>query len=245
PPTTVWVIEPLHALRDAGYAVDRIPVDGDALMAELADGLTYDVAALTPPQARQAPGRLGAGRYEHMFDTLAPVAQTALVDAWGDPPGDAYVSASGGFVFTGLDLALAAFFVQPPRGFGANPIAVYHSPDLAPTHHYVAFCRWLDEEWGADAIVHVGKHGTLEWLPGKGVGLSASCWPDAALGDVPLFYPFVVNDPGEGTQAKRRAHAVIVDHLVPPMTRADAYDDLARLEGLLDAYYQVDTLDPS
>ncbi len=98
-------------------------------------------------------------------------------------------------------------------GFGANPIAVYHSPDLAPTHHYLAFYRWLDEEWGADAVVHVGKHGTLEWLPGKGVGLSATCWPDAILGDLPLFYPFVVNDPGEGTQAKRRAHAVIVDHL--------------------------------
>ena len=243
--TPASVIELLHALRDAGYGVDRIPVDGDALMAELADGLTYDVAALTPAQAGRAPGRLAAERYEHMFATLEPVVQTALVDAWGPPPGDAYVSTTGDLVFPGLDLGHVAVFVQPPRGFGANPIAVYHSPDLAPTHHYVAFYRWLDEEWGADAVVHVGKHGTLEWLPGKGVGLSASCWPDAALGDVPLFYPFVVNDPGEGTQAKRRAHAVIVDHLLPPMTRADTYDELARLEGLLDAYYQVETLDPT
>ncbi|MGH8975630.1 MAG: cobaltochelatase subunit CobN, partial [Acidimicrobiia bacterium] len=88
-------------------------------------------------------------------------------------------------------------------------------------------------------------HGNLEWLPGKGVGLSAACAPDAALGDVPLVYPFVVNDPGEGTQAKRRAHAVVVDHLVPPMTRAETYDDLARLERLLDEYYQVSTLDPA
>ena len=129
--------------------------------------------------------------------------------------------------------------VQPPRGFGENPIAVYHSPDLPPTHHYLAFYRWLERAWGADAVVHVGKHGNLEWLPGKGVGLSAACCPDAALGDLPLVYPFVVNDPGEGTQAKRRAHAVIVDHLVPPMTRAETYDDLARLERLLDEYYQV------
>jgi cobaltochelatase CobN len=243
--TPASVIELLHALRDAGYVVDRIPADGDTLMAELADGLTYDIGALTPAQAGRAPGRLAAEVYEHMFDTLEPVIRRALVDTWGDPPGDAYVSATGDLVFPGLDLGHVAVFVQPPRGFGANPIAVYHSPDLAPTHHYIAFYRWLDEEWGADAVVHVGKHGTLEWLPGKGVGLSAACWPDAALGAVPLFYPFVVNDPGEGTQAKRRAHAVIVDHLLPPMTRADTYDELARLEGLLDSYYQVETLDPS
>ncbi|HEY3810553.1 MAG TPA: cobaltochelatase subunit CobN, partial [Acidimicrobiales bacterium] len=121
----------------------------------------------------------------------------------------------------------------------------YHSPDLPPTHHYLGFYRWLDEGWGADAIVHAGKHGTLEWLPGKGVGLSAACFPDVALGDLPVVYPFVVNDPGEGTQAKRRAHATIVDHLLPPMTRADTYDEVAQLEQLLDEHAQVASLDPS
>ncbi len=148
-------------------------------------------------------------------------------------------------VFTGIDLGGVLVTVQPPRGFGENPIAVYHSPDLPPTHHYLGFYRWLDQGWGADAVVHVGKHGTLEWLPGKSVGLSASCFPDAALGDLPFIYPFVVNDPGEGTQAKRRTHAVIVDHLVPPLTRAELYDDLAKLESLLDTHAQVATLDPS
>jgi cobaltochelatase CobN len=148
-------------------------------------------------------------------------------------------------VFAGIDLGGVLVAVQPPRGFGENPVAVYHSPDLPPTHHYLAFYRWLDAEWGAHAAVHVGKHGTLEWLPGKSVGLSAGCWPDAVLGDLPLVYPFVMNDPGEGTQAKRRAHAVIVDHLVPPLTRADTYDDLARLEGLLDTHAQVAALDPA
>ncbi|MDQ1395252.1 MAG: cobaltochelatase CobN, partial [Acidimicrobiaceae bacterium] len=128
---------------------------------------------------------------------------------------------------------------------GENPVSVYHSPDLAPTHHYLGFYRWLDQGWGADAVVHMGKHGTLEWLPGKGVGLSAGCAPDAALGDLPFVYPFVVNDPGEGTQAKRRAHAVIVDHLLPPMTRAESYDDLAKLERLLDEHAHVAALDPS
>src|SRR5512132_116516 len=102
----------------------------------------------------------------------------------------------------------------------------------------------MEAVFGADAVVHAGKHGTLEWLPGKGVGLSAACAPDAALGNLPLFYPFVVNDPGEGVQAKRRAHAVIVDHLIPPMMRADSYDEMAVLEALLDEYARLEVLDP-
>jgi cobaltochelatase CobN len=105
-----------------------------------------------------------------------------------------------------------------------------------PPHHHV---------FQADAIVHMGKHGTLEWLPSKSIGLSAACYPDVTLGDLPLIYPFIVNDPGEGTQAKRRAHAIIVDHLIPAMTRAEVYHEIARLEQLMDEYYQVQTLDPS
>ena len=116
----------------------------------------------------------------------------------------------------GLVLGNVFVGIQPPRGFGEDPIAIYHSPDLPPTHHYLAFYRWLRDVWGADAIVHIGKHGTLEWLPGKAIGLSAECYPEVALADLPHFYPFIINNPGEGTQAKRRAHAVIVDHLIPP-----------------------------
>ncbi len=115
---------------------------------------------------------------------------------------------------------------------------------MPPSHHYLAAYRWLENSFGADAIVHMGKHGTMEWLPGKGLGLSAGCAPDAVLGDLPLIYPFIVNDPGEGTQAKRRGHATVVDHLVPPMARADTYGDLAKLEQLLDEYALVSDLDP-
>jgi cobaltochelatase CobN len=168
----------------------------------------------------------------------------SVEEHWGPAPGELYVD-GGEFVVAGLRFGNVFVGIQPPRGFGENPIAVYHDPDLPPTHHYLAAYWWLIEEFGADAIIHLGKHGTLEWLPGKSLGLSPSCAPDATLRDVPLFYPFVVNDPGEGTQAKRRAHATVVDHLIPPMTRAETYDDLARLEQLLDEYYQVETLDPS
>ena len=240
------VIELLKALREAGYRVDRIPPDGDSLMAELIDAFSYERDAMTAEQLANAPGRWPASSYRGWWDTVDPVVRSEVEAAWGPAPGTVYVDPlSGDLMFAGVDLGGVLVTVQPPRGFGENPVAVYHSPDLPPTHHYLGFYRWIDERWGADAIVHAGKHGTLEWLPGKGVGLSESCYPDVALGDVPLIYPFVVNDPGEGTQAKRRAHAVIVDHLLPPMTRADTYDDITRLEQLLDEHAQVASLDPS
>jgi cobaltochelatase CobN len=242
--TPASVLALLHALGEAGYRVDRMPASGDELMAELADTLAYDRAALAAEQAARAVGRAEGSWYEAWFATLPEATRRAVESAWGPPPGSVYVE-EGRLLFSGIDLGGVLVAVQPPRGFGEDPVAVYHSPDLPPTHHYLAFYRWLDEGWGADAVVHVGKHGTLEWLPGKGVGLSAGCFPDAALASMPLVYPFVVNDPGEGAQAKRRAHAVVVDHLVPPLTRADTYDELARLEALLDEHARLAALDPA
>ncbi len=246
--TPASAIEALHALADAGYRVDRIPADGDALMAELADTLTYDLPTLTDQQLAEAPGRLDAEVYTRWFATLDPEAREQVTELWGPAPGEVYHH-DGALVFPGMDLGGVLVTIQPPRGFGADPIGTYHAPDMPPPHHYLAFYRWLGaspEEggWGADAAVHLGKHGTLEWLPGKALALSAGCFPDAALGDLPFAYPFVVNDPGEGAQAKRRTHAVVIDHLPPPLTRADTYDDIARLEQLLDAYAQMEAMDP-
>jgi cobaltochelatase CobN len=244
--TPASVINLLRALAGAGYRVDRIPADGDALMAELIDAFSYEASTMTGSQFAGAPGRWPADAYGAWWSGVDPIVRAEVEGAWGPAPGEVYVDpANGDLAFAGLDLGGVLVTIQPPRGFGENPVAVYHSPDLPPTHHYLGFYRWLDEGWGADAVVHVGKHGTLEWLPGKSVGLSARCYSDIALGDLPLVYPFVVNDPGEGTQAKRRAHATIVDHLLPPMTRADTYDDIARLEQLLDEHAQVAALDPS
>jgi cobaltochelatase CobN len=152
--------------------------------------------------------------------------------------------------FAALSFGNALVALQPPRGYGIDPDAIYHTPDLPPTHHYAAFYRWLGSPrseggWGADAIIHMGKHGTLEWLPGKGLGLSGECFPDLLLSDMPLIYPFIINDPGEGGQSKRRAHAVIVDHLTPPMTTAETYGALAELNQMVNEYYAVEKLDPS
>ncbi|HEY6674825.1 MAG TPA: cobaltochelatase subunit CobN, partial [Rubrobacteraceae bacterium] len=234
----------LRAMKDAGYAVDGAPEEGDALIHALIGAGGHDLEFLTEEQLGGATGRLDAVRYAEWFARLPEELRARVEEHWGKPPGELYVD-GGEIVVSGLAFGNVFIGIQPPRGFGENPIAIYHDPDLPPTHHYLAVYWWIIEEFGADAMVHLGKHGTLEWLPGKSLGLSSACSPDAALRDVPLFYPFVVNDPGEGTQAKRRAHAVVVDHLIPPMTRAETYDDLARLEQLLDEYYQVETLDPS
>jgi cobaltochelatase CobN len=134
--------------------------------------------------------------------------------------------------------------IQPARGYDKDPNLNYHAPDLVPPHQYVAFYHWVRANFGADAIVHVGKHGNLEWLPGKSVALSENCYPEAVFGAMPHLYPFIVNDPGEGSQAKRRTQAVILDHLTPPMTRAELYGALNQLEGLIDEYYEAQTLDP-
>ncbi len=242
--TPASLVRLLQALGDGGYHLSSVPGGGDEIMAALADGLTYEAASLTPAQLALALGRLDGHRYCDWFATLPEDARAEVEGAWGDAPGSHRLH-DGALVFSGLELGNVLVAVQPPRGYGDDPVAVYHSPNLAPTHHYLGFYRWLDEVWGADAIVHLGKHGTLEWLPGKALALSSGCWPDAALGDMPLLYPFVVNDPGEGAQAKRRTHAVVVDHLLPPMTRADTYDELAQLEQLFDEYAQLQSLDPT
>ncbi|HEY3144044.1 MAG TPA: cobaltochelatase subunit CobN [Acidimicrobiales bacterium] len=241
--TPASTIAVLHALQNAGYRVDDIPADGDRLMAELSDRLTYETPQLTMAQAGRAVGRLGTDDYTAWFSSLPEEARAQVEGVWGPAPGEVYLDADA-LVFPGLDLGNVLVTIQPPRGFGSDPIGTYHAPDIPPPHHYLAFYRWLDDVWGADVVVHMGKHGTLEWLPGKANALSGTCFPDAALGDLPFVYPFVVNDPGEGTQAKRRTHAVVVDHLVPPMTRAETYDELARLEQLLDAYAQSQAMDP-
>jgi cobaltochelatase CobN len=148
------------------------------------------------------------------------------------------------FPIPGIQLGNIFVGIQPARGYDVDPSLNYHAPDLEPTHAYLAFYYWVRECFAADAVVHVGKHGNLEWLPGKSVALSSSCYPEVALGALPHLYPFIVNDPGEGSQAKRRAQAVIVDHLTPPLTRAELYGGLQQLENLIDEYYEAESLDP-
>ncbi|WP_034237682.1 cobaltochelatase subunit CobN, partial [Saccharomonospora iraqiensis] len=217
--------------------------DGDALIHALIEAGGQDPEWLTEEQLAGNPIRVPAQRYREWFDALPAELREAMIEHWGPPPGELYVD-NDEIVLASLRAGNVILMIQPPRGFGENPVAIYHDPDLPPTHHYLATYRWLAEEFGAHAVVHLGKHGSLEWLSGKSAGLSAACAPDAVLGDLPMIYPFLVNDPGEGAQAKRRAHATIVDHLVPPMARAESYGDMAKLEQLLDEHANIAAMDP-
>ncbi|WP_435889214.1 cobaltochelatase subunit CobN [Streptosporangium canum] len=254
--TPASLVRLLAVLRERGYdigAEGELPgvteQDGDALIHALIAAGGQDPEWLTEERLSGNPVRIAAGRYAEWYGTLPEDLRAGMERHWGPAPGELFVDRShdpdGEIVLAALRAGNVVVMVQPPRGFGENPIAIYHDPDLPPSHHYLAAYRWLADGFGAHAVVHVGKHGNLEWLPGKSAGLSASCGPDAALGDLPLIYPFLVNDPGEGTQAKRRAHATLVDHLVPPMARADTYGDMARLEQLLDEHASIAAMDPA
>ncbi|MEV6929159.1 cobaltochelatase subunit CobN [Dactylosporangium sp. NPDC051485] len=245
--TPASVVRLLAELAERGYDLgEGFPAEGDALIHELIAAGGQDVNWLTEEQLRGNPVRISAERYAAWFATLPEDLRAGMEQHWGPAPGELFVDpATGDIVLAALRRGNVVVMVQPPRGFGENPVAIYHDPDLPPSHHYLAAYRWLADEFGAHAVVHVGKHGNLEWLPGKTVGMSAGCGADAALGNLPLVYPFLVNDPGEGTQAKRRAHATLVDHLVPPMARADTYGDIARLEQLLDEHATIAALDPA
>ncbi|MGL5851527.1 MAG: cobaltochelatase subunit CobN, partial [Phycicoccus sp.] len=220
-------------------------VAGDALIHALIAAGGQDEEWLTGAQLTDAHVRVTASDYAAWTADLPERLRTRMAEAWGPAPGSLFVSDTGELVLATLRAGNVVILIQPPRGFGENPVAIYHDPDLPPSHHYLGAYRWIEHGFGAHAMVHLGKHGSMEWLPGKNAALSAGCGPDAALGNVPLVYPFLVNDPGEGAQAKRRAHATIVDHLVPPMARAETYGDIARLEQLLDEHANIAAMDPA
>jgi cobaltochelatase CobN len=240
PAATVTV---LHALAAAGYRTGDIPPNGDALVQRLTEGPTN--AAVKSRAIREA---LPFNEYQIFFASLSRGVRDAVTNRWGAPGTDPFFlpgeTDCGALAIPAFRCGNISICLQPARGYNIDPVASYHDPALVPPHGYLAFYAWLRESFGADAVVHMGKHGNLEWLPGKALALSEDCFPEAALGPLPNLYPFIVNDPGEGTQAKRRSAAVIVDHLTPPLTRAESYGPLKDLEQLVDEYYEAAGVDP-
>lgn len=242
----------LQWLAEAGYHLDAdpdnsdgregLPGTGDALIARLLKGRSND------PESNHRPalGHLPLAEYLTWYAGLPDAAQANLEARWGSPHRDAGLESDAqgqpGFAIRGLAFGHVVVLIQPERGYDRDPALSYHCPDLPPTHAYLAQYLWIRQRFGAHAVVHVGKHGNLEWLPGKGLGLSSQCYPELALGPMPHLYPFIVNDPGEGSQAKRRAQAVILDHLTPPLGRAGLHGGLLELESLLDEYWEAEQL---
>ncbi|MBD9506849.1 cobaltochelatase subunit CobN [Ensifer sp. ENS10] len=236
--TPAGTVEVLGAMAREGYVVGAVPADGDALMRYLMAGPTNAAG-----RDREIREKISLSDYKRFFDSLPKQIQDEVGGRWGAPEADPF------FLDGGFALPLACFGevivgIQPARGYNIDPKESYHSPDLVPPHGYLAFYAFLRHQFGAQAIVHMGKHGNLEWLPGKALALSERCYPEAIFGPLPHIYPFIVNDPGEGTQAKRRTSAVIIDHLTPPLTRAESYGPLKDLEALVDEYYDAAGGDP-
>ncbi|WP_457583476.1 cobaltochelatase subunit CobN [Ensifer canadensis] len=236
--TPAGTVEVLRTMADEGYRVTGVPEDGDALIGYLMAGPTN--AASHDREIREV---ISLRDYNAFFRSLPEQIQSEVSGRWGDPAADPFFL-DGAFALPLARFGEVVVGIQPPRGYNIDPKESYHSPDLVPPHGYLAFYAFLRNQFGAQAIVHMGKHGNLEWLPGKALALSETCYPEAIFGPLPHVYPFIVNDPGEGTQAKRRTSAVIIDHLTPPLTRAESYGPLKDLEALVDEYYDAAGGDP-
>ena len=236
--TPASCINILQALQEEGYSIKDIPRTGNELIQRLTQGITNDPES---KELRPVNQSISCSEYEQYFQTLPLETQQEITQRWGDIP---EVNNVTSYPISGIQLGNIFIGIQPSRGYDFDPSLNYHAPDLEPTPHYLAYYYWLKHHFQAAAIIHVGKHGNLEWLPGKSLALSSTCYPEITLATIPNFYPFIVNDPGEGSQAKRRSHAVILDHLTPPLTRAELYGNLEQLETLIDEYYEAQTLDP-
>ncbi len=228
--TPASTIAILDAMTLGRYATGKYPPSGNGLIEAL------------QRNRNNAEYFVSLAAYQCHFDGLPDTIRTQITSRWGAPTLDPLFR-DGTFCLPVHRFGNVCVAIQPARGYNIDPKTTYHDPALVPPHGYLAFYFWLHHVFGAHAIIHNGKHGNLEWLPGKSVALSAECYPEIALGPVPHLYPFIVNDPGEGTQAKRRSSAVIIDHLTPPLTRAETYGPLKDLEALIDEYYLASGLD--
>ncbi|MEF2551794.1 cobaltochelatase subunit CobN [Aurantimonas sp. A2-1-M11] len=238
--TPAGTITVLNAMRAAGYEVTGVPETGNGLIDHLMAGPTN--AGTTAREIRET---LPLETYAAFFAGLPEAVRRAVTARWGAPQDDPFfLSGRGAFALPLARFGKMLVGIQPARGYNIDPKETYHSPDLVPPHNYLALYAFLRTDYDADAVIHMGKHGNLEWLPGKALALSGACLPEAVFGPLPHLYPFIVNDPGEGTQAKRRTSAVIIDHLTPPLTRAESYGPLRDLEALVDEYYEAAGTDP-
>jgi cobaltochelatase CobN len=214
------------ALQEAGYATGNLP-GCDVLMRKLEERHTLE--------------RFSLAGYRSALERLPGKFVELLMERWGSPDREAE---AGEFVFPCIRAGNLLIALQPDRGVRASRKADYHDTALPPCHNYVAFYLWLRQQEEIDALIHCGTHGTLEWLPGKAVALDCDCAPEAVLGPLPVIYPFIVNNPGEAAQAKRRISALTIGHMTPPLTMAGSHGAVLEIEPLFDEYAIAETLDP-
>lgn len=231
PESTVNLLSELEARN---YELGgEMPESGQSLVEKLTAQLTLEDRWVAPEDVRDlSVDVVSSDQYADWFADADDRFRENVLDEWGEAP-------DRPFAIPGVEFGNVLVTVQPPRGFGMDPSKVYHDSDLQPPHDYYAFYGWMRNTYDADAVVHLGTHGSLEWLPGKTVGLDGESAPDQLIDDLPNVYPYIVNNPGEGTQAKRRSYAAIVDYLTPVMRNAGTYDELSELEELANQYREA------
>ncbi|MDM7935536.1 MAG: cobaltochelatase subunit CobN, partial [Methanothrix sp.] len=244
----------MNRMAESGYSLENVPATGKDLIETIMNRKAISEFRWTPIEEIVAKGGVLAYQtkeeYERWFSTLSPQVRERVCDAWGNPPGEekndipAAMVYQGKIVITGVQYGNAVVCVQPKRGCAGarcdgTVCKILHDPDVPPTHQYMATYRYLEEVFGADVLVHVGTHGNLEFLPGKGVGLSKNCYPDICIGTIPHLYIYNADNPPEGTIAKRRSYAVLVDHMQTVMAQSGLYDELLEVDRLLGEYESV------
>jgi len=217
------------ALHEAGFTANDVDVAADDLIARLTE---HPVDHIT----------LSLEAYRDHLHTLPMPVRNEIASAWGRPEDDP-ACCNGAFSFPCLRTGNILLLLQPDRGARGHRKQGYHDTSCPPRHGYVALYAALRIIARIDALIHLGTHGTLEWLPGKALALSENCFPEATLGPLPVVYPFIVNNPGEAVQAKRRISAVAIGHLTPPLSAAGLHGGLAELEGLLEEYSEAESVD--
>jgi cobaltochelatase CobN len=241
---SVSVMNVLQGLKDQGYALNELPESSQILMDTIIAGLTNDRRWASSQELNDsALDKIPLQQYEQWFNNLSTDVTAKMEQDWEKPPGKIFTY-NNKLLVAGIQNGNIFIGLQPTRGYIENSASIYHSPDLSMPHHYLAYYRWIRNIFDANVIIHMGTHGSLEWLPGKSVGLSESCSPDIAISDLPNIYPYVITNPGEGTQAKRRSYCCIIEHLIPVMHNADTYEELAKIEVQLQEYYHAKTVDP-
>ena len=254
------IVRILRQMADSGYRIDDIPESGETLMQTfLSRKAIAEFRWTTVDEIVSKGGHLALLEndiYEQWFAALPEKARREMVEGWGEPPGQTMngvppsMVLDDQLVITGLDFGNVNVIMQPKRGCAGSRCdgqvcKILHDPDIPPPHQYIATYMYMEHVFGAHVIIHVGTHGNLEWLPGKGAGLSGACWPDISIGTLPHLYIYNADNPAEGVVAKRRSNAVLVDHLQAVMTTADTYGGLEELEELLDEHQRAQALDPA
>ncbi|MDD2835758.1 MAG: cobaltochelatase subunit CobN [Methanothrix sp.] len=241
----------MNSMADVGYSLENVPKTGKELIETIMDRKAISEFRWTPIEEIVAKGGVLAYQtkeeYEQWFNTLTSKVKDRVCEAWGNPPGElkndipAAMLYQGKIVITGVQYGNTVVCVQPKRGCAGarcdgQVCKILHDPDVPPTHQYMATYRYLEEIFGADVLIHVGTHGNVEFLPGKGVGLSRNCYPDICIGTIPHLYIYNADNPPEGTIAKRRSYATLVDHMQTVMTQSGLYDELLEVDRLLGEY---------